>query len=187
MLIRSNCTRTLSSRIFSFSTLVAARGTNVCFRTNAESSRRRAKNLTTNDAEGLEQPCPRRQMEEERSAGVFDELELDPGVESVQMDANHARRPEAIAGGERSLIERREPAVRHGHLVVRSEKPWCRRPALRRRETCSVCVNGRKVHDSSVYVAECASAAHLLPRMGVSLCWVRRVGFYALTAQGQAK
>jgi hypothetical protein len=39
------------------------------------------------------------------------------------MNADHARGPDVIAGGERSLIERGEPAVRDGHLIVHSERP----------------------------------------------------------------
>jgi hypothetical protein len=50
------------------------------------------------------------------------------------------------------LIERGEPAVRHGHLVVSCGRPWCR-GILRGNETGGISVNGRKVHDSSVCVA----------------------------------
>jgi hypothetical protein len=130
----------VSSRMFSISTLVAACGTNVSVRTPDETTRdativacrsrvklsqRRsrlpAENLSPNDADRIMQSRPRRQMEKERATGVLGEFKLDPCVESVQMDANNARRPETIAGGERSLIERGEPAVRHSHLVVQSE------------------------------------------------------------------
>jgi hypothetical protein len=80
-------------------------------------------NLTPNDADRVMQSRPWRQVEKERAAGVFGEFELDPRVGPVQMNADHARRPDTIAGGERSLIERGEPAVRYGHLVVDSERP----------------------------------------------------------------
>jgi len=85
-----------------------------------DGSRVPADNLSPNDADRVMQSCPRRQMQDERAAGIFGEFKLNPRVESVQMDADHPRRPEAISRGERSLIEGGEPAVRHGHLVVQS-------------------------------------------------------------------
>ena len=111
---------------------VAAYGTNVSFRTNAESdselSRREshvpADNLSPNDVDRVMQSCPRRQVEEERAAGAFGEFKLNPRVESIDMNADHARCPPTIAGSKRSLIECGEPAVSYSHLVVQSERPW---------------------------------------------------------------
>jgi len=129
-------------------------------------------NLGPNDVDRVMQSCPRRQVKKETAAGAFGEFKLNPRVESIEMDANHARRPAASAGGKRSLIERSEPAIGDGHLVVHSDGPWYRWPVLRGSETGGVCVNRTKVHDSSVCIAGGASAAHLLPRMGAALYWV---------------
>ena len=166
------------------------------FRTDAENALRLSRqkscvpadNLGPNDVDCVMQSCPRREVKEERAAGPFGEFKLNTRVESVEMNANHTRCPATGAGGKRSLIERSEPAIGDGHLVVHSDGPWYRWPVLRGNETGGVCVNGTKVHDSSVSVAGCASAAHLLPRIGVVLCWVKDgVGFYALGRGGQAK
>ena len=100
------------------------------------------------------QSCPWGEMKKERAARVFGEFKLDPRVESVQMDANHACGPETALRGERSLIECGEPAVRQGHLVVRAERSWFRFWILRRNETGGTSVNGRKVHDSSVVLQD---------------------------------
>src|SRR5262245_27055483 len=121
----------------------------------------RADNFSTNDANCVMQSRPRREMQNERAAGVLGELKLDPCVEPVQVHANDPSRPPASAGDERSLIERGEPTVRNSHLVVQSERAWCNWRVLRGRETGGVSVNGWKVHDSSVCVCRCASAAHL--------------------------
>lgn len=118
---------------------MATSGTNVSFRTNAETNARRrssravraqssaddesrvtADNLSTNDIDRVMQSRPWRQMQDERAAGMFGEFKLNPRVEAVQMDADDARRPETIPRGERSLIEGGEPAVRHRHLAVQS-------------------------------------------------------------------
>jgi hypothetical protein len=80
-------------------------------------------NLTPNDADRVMQSRPRRQVKKERAVGVFGEFKLDPRVGPVQMNADHARGTDTVAGGEGSLIERGEPAVRYGHLVVHSERP----------------------------------------------------------------
>src|SRR5262245_15288493 len=105
------------------------------------------------------QSRPRRQMQDERAAGVLVKFKLNPGVVSVQMDANHASRPATTAGDERPLIERGEPTVRHSHLIVQTERSWRRWRVLRRKETGGVSVNGRKLHDSSVCVAVCVRCA----------------------------
>ena len=145
-------------------------------------------NLGPNDVDRVMQSCPRRQVKKERAAGAFGEFKLNPRVESIEMDANHARCPATSAGAKRSLIERSEPAIGDGHLVVHSDGPRYRWPVLRGNKTGGVCVNGTKVHDSSLCIAGCASAAHLLPRMGAALCWVRDgVGFYVLAGGAQAK
>ncbi len=133
------------------------------------------------------QSGPRRQVEKEGVAGVFGEFKLNPGVESIQMYANHSRRPKTIAGGERALIQRGEPAVRHSHLVVQCDRTWCGRPVPRGKEIGSVAANGRKVHDSSVVLRDVRPLRTYLPRIGAPLCRVKRVGFYALTVGGQAK
>jgi len=81
-----------------------------------------ADDFRPNDVDRVMKPGPRRQMQNERAAGEFGELELDPCVESLEMDANDARGPASIAAGEQSLIERGEPAIRDGHLVVQSKR-----------------------------------------------------------------
>jgi hypothetical protein len=86
------------------------------------SSRVRAHNLSTNDADCIMQSRPWRQMENERAAWAFCEFKLDPRVESVQMDANHARCEATSTGREWSLIERGKPAVSDRHLVIGSER-----------------------------------------------------------------
>ena len=134
------------------------------------------------------QSRPRREMQNERAAGVLVKFKLNPRVVSVQVDANHAGRPATTAGDELPLIERGEPTVRNSHLVVQSDRARSSWRVLRGRETGGVSVNGWKVHDSSVCVCRCASAAHLLPRMGASMCRVRNgVGLYGSAAGEQAK
>src|SRR5262245_39052515 len=112
-----------------------------------------ANNLITNDVDRVMQSRTRRQMQDERATGVLGTLKLNPGVVSVQMDANDPRGPATTAGDEGPSIEGREPPVRHSHLIVQTERSWRRWRVLRRKETGGVSVNGRKLHDSSVCVA----------------------------------
>ena len=147
-----------------------------------------ADNFSSNDIDRIMQSRPRRQMQDERAAGVLEKFKLNPGVVSVQMDANHARGPATTAGDERPLIERSEPTVRHSHLIVQTERSWRRWRVLRRRETGGVAVNGRKLHDSSVCVAGVRPLRTYYRGWGSQCVGVRiGVGFYALATGEQAK
>ena len=132
-----------------------------------------ADDLMTNDVDRVMQSGPRRQMQDERAAGVFDKFKLNPRVVSIEMDANHARGPLTAVRDERSLIERSEPTVRHSHLVVQTERPWRRWRVLRRKETGGVSVNGRKLHDSSVCVCRMCVRCAPITADGASTCWMR--------------
>src|SRR5215813_12974093 len=143
MLDSQQYTLTLYSNVFFSARLWQGMALTCFFRTDAEAiSRRRSRTPTnharssarrrsdmptnyfrTNDADRIVQSRPWCQMKKEGSAGMFGELELNPRMGCVQMDANHSCRPATIAGGERSLIKCGEPAVRDGHLVVGSKRP----------------------------------------------------------------
>ena len=81
-----------------------------------------AHHLAANHVDRVVQSCSRREMEKERADTPIGELDLDPRVESVHMDANDMRGPTHIADGERPSIEPQEPPVRGSHLVVECKR-----------------------------------------------------------------